>query len=724
MHEQQHKGSITTGNHEHTAEPTLGNSAPSSLGKGDILIVDDVPINLRLLTQMLTKQGYKVRPVTSGAQALIAAQSTPPDLILLDVMMPGMNGYEVCEHLKADERTANIPIIFVSALKEADSKLKGFTAGGVDYVTKPFWAEEVLARVETHLTLRTVQKRLEEQNAQLEREINERLRVEEELRQRNRELTTLYEASTIMKSNLSLDAVLHNVVRQIIQALNSSTCILSLWRPERAQIETLVNYSTIQNEDKLAPPGSIYNLSEYPLTHQVLETGQPIIVQSDDPQGDEAELAFMSKRGIQTLFMLPLTIQEQSVALVELVERTQKREYTPEEIRLAQGLAAQAAIAIQNAQLFEEIKQQEERFRSVTQSANDAIISADSKQNIISWNKAAQTMFGYQREEALSQPLSRLVPEQNMVTYQKGMKRLHSTGEIRPSNPAIETEMLRKDGSKFPVELSLSSWKTDEETFYSAIVRDITTRKQAEKVQRQYAASLEAQNAELDAFAHTVAHDLKNPLTSLIASSMLLEARHTTMSKERLRSYTHTIAQSGHTMNNIIDELLLLASVREMDEIKTHQLDMKHIINMVQNRLAYSIEEYQAEIILPDDWPVATGYGPWVEEVWVNYINNAFKYGGDPPRVELGADVSTAKAGAGTVRFWVRDNGHGLTPEEQKRLFTPFERLHQVRVEGHGLGLSIVRRIVEKLGGQVGVESTVGQGSVFYFSLPRKIEIE
>jgi len=140
--------------------------------QGDILIVDDVPINLRLLTQMLTKQGHKVRPVTSGAQALAAARSTPPDLILLDIMMPGMNGYEVCEHLKADEQTRDIPIIFISALKEAESKLKGFTAGGVDYVTKPFWAEEVLARVETHLTLRTVQRRLEEQNAQLEQEIN------------------------------------------------------------------------------------------------------------------------------------------------------------------------------------------------------------------------------------------------------------------------------------------------------------------------------------------------------------------------------------------------------------------------------------------------------------------------------------------------------------------------------------------------------------------------
>jgi two-component system sensor histidine kinase/response regulator len=141
---------------------------------------------------------------------------------------------------------------------------------------------------------------------------------------------------------------------------------------------------------------------------------------------------------------------------------------------------------------------------------------------------------------------------------------------------------------------------------------------------------------------------------------------------------------------------------------------MASIVAEAQQRLAHMIEEHQAEIILPDTWPVALGHGPWVEEVWVNYLNNAIKYGGQPPHVELGA----TKQPDGMVRFWVRDNGPGLRPEEQARLFTPFTRLDQVRTKGHGLGLSIVGRIVEKLGGQVGVESEVGRGSVFTFTLP------
>jgi two-component system sensor histidine kinase/response regulator len=131
-------------------------------------------------------------------------------------------------------------------------------------------------------------------------------------------------------------------------------------------------------------------------------------------------------------------------------------------------------------------------------------------------------------------------------------------------------------------------------------------------------------------------------------------------------------------------------------------------------RLTHVIEKHEVEVVVPKTWPVAVGYAPWIEEVWVNYLDNAIKYGGRPPRVELGAQ----ELPDGKVRFWVRDNGPGLLPEEQGRLFRPFTRLDQAHTKGHGLGLSIVRRIVEKLDGEVGVESEDGEGSVFSFTLP------
>jgi two-component system sensor histidine kinase/response regulator len=365
----------------------------------DILIVDDTPANLRLLSQMLTERGYKVRAVLSGPQALMAAQAAPPDLILLDIRMPEMDGYEVCQRLKTGEQTRDIPVLFISALSETEDKIKAFTAGGVDYITKPFQIKEVLARVETHLALRNLHRQLQAANAELARQIDE----------------------------------------------------------------------------------------------------------------------------------------------------------------------------------------------------------------------------------------------------------------------------------------------------------------------------LRARNEELDAFAHTVAHDLKNPLNQIVGYAEMLEQYYATLSSvERMKS-VGGIARSGRKMNSIIEELLLLAGVRKT-KVQLVPVDMGQTIAQVQQRLTHLIQEYQAEIVLPAAWPTALGYAPWIEEIWVNYLSNGCKYGGTPPRLALGGDALPD----GRARFWVHDNGDGLTSEEQSRLFTPFTRLDQARARGYGLGLSIVRRIAEKLGGQVGVESdgVPGQGSTFYFTLP------
>ena len=142
--------------------------------RANILAIDDTPANLRLLVGILTEQGYKVRAVPSGKLALAGIRQSPPDLILLDIMMPEMDGYEVCSQLKADEKTRDIPVIFISAINEVLDKVKAFAVGGVDYIAKPFQVEEVLARVETHLALQKLQNNLQYKNEELTK-INEQL---------------------------------------------------------------------------------------------------------------------------------------------------------------------------------------------------------------------------------------------------------------------------------------------------------------------------------------------------------------------------------------------------------------------------------------------------------------------------------------------------------------------------------------------------------------------
>ena len=424
----------------------------NSSNKDSILVVDDMRANLRFLVEILTQQGYTVRPALDGETALASVSARPPDLILLDIMMPRLDGYEVCTRLKANPATCDIPIVFLSALNEVGDKVKAFAMGGVDYITKPFQMEEVLARVATHLTLRKLHKQLATQNEVLKCEVAER-------------------------------------------------------------------------------------------------------------------------------------------------ERTQ-----------------------------------------------DAL--------------------------------------------------------------------------------------------------------------EQYTRELEISNAELDAFAHTVAHDLKTPLTAMLGFSSVLERRITQLSPEQIRERIGLIKQTGHKMTDIINELLLLASVRKMEEVTLSTVNMERITAEAQSRLSTMISERQATIVAPERWPRAWGYAPWLEEVWVNYMSNALKYGGKPeagvaPHIELGwrkTDTNGAKqetemekalnnhcpaasfqhcASQNTTPqlcFWVRDNGPGISTTAQAQLFTEFTRLEQSRAQGHGLGLSIVRRIVEKLGGQVGVESQIGAGSTFWFSLPPRAE--
>jgi signal transduction histidine kinase len=375
------------------------NASPVKTSAADILVVDDTPANLRLLWQILSETGYKVRAVLDGPRALAAAQAAPPDLILLDIRMPDMDGYQVCQQLKSDERTRDIPVLFISALSETEDKLKAFAAGGVDYITKPFQQAEVLARVQTHLSLRDLSRQLQAANAELARQL----------------------------------------------------------------------------------------------------------------------------------------------------------------------------------------------------------------------------------------------------------------------------------------------------------------------------AELEARNQDLDAFAHTVAHDIRNPVSLMVGHSEFLLEQIDDLSAEERNHSLQMLTRTSDKITNILDELLLLSEVRQVD-VQLEPLDMRAIVAEAQKRLSHMMQDLDAKIVIPAAWPPAMGHTAWIEEIWVNYLSNGCKYGGRPPRLELGGEALPD----GHARFWIKDNGDGVAPEALVRLFTPFTRLDQVRAQGHGLGLSIVRRIVEKLGGEVGVasEGLPGQGSVFSFTLP------
>ncbi len=237
--------------------------------------------------------------------------------------------------------------------------------------------------------------------------------------------------------------------------------------------------------------------------------------------------------------------------------------------------------------------------------------------------------------------------------------------------------------------------------------------KKSQQEQWRYSLKLAEQNEELEAFAHTVAHDLKNPISAILMATVSIS--DPSLPEGEKQSFVADIKETAVKMNSIIENLMMLSRVRKTD-LHLEELDMQEIMDSVLLRLRLLIHEYQPEIKTPQQWPVAIGYAPWIEEVWANYLSNAIQYGGKPAVIEIGTDTQPD----GRLRFWIRDNGCGIPLEEQTKLFKPFSQIQSLKSIGHGLGLSIVRRIVERLDGDVGVESQPGQGSTFYFTLPAK----
>jgi len=381
-------------------------------------------------------------------------------------------------------------------------------------------------------------------------------------------------------------------------------------------------------------------------------------------------------------------------------------------VEVRQRMAELVASEIECQRAQEALRETRDYLENLFNYANAPIIVWDPAFRITRFNHAFERLTGYTAGEVVGRELRLLFPEASRDESLSKIARALS-GEYWES---VEIPILRQDGeTRLALWNSANIYAEDGTTLMATIAQgvDITERKQAEEALRQRTIELQARNEELDAFAHTVAHDLRSPLTLITGFAELLEYHCAAMLDEEWQNCLHSIVQNGRKMSSLIDGLLLLAGVRKM-EVEMGPLDMASIVAEAQQRLAHVIEEHQAEIVLPAAWPVALGYGPWVEELWANYLSNAIKYGGRPPRVELGATVQSD----GMACFWVRDNGPGLTPEEQARLFTPFTRLDQISAKGYGLGLSIVRRIVGKLGGQAAVETEIGRGSVFTFTLP------
>lgn len=347
----------------------------------------------------------------------------------------------------------------------------------------------------------------------------------------------------------------------------------------------------------------------------------------------------------------------------------------------------------------------------------DGIIVLDDHERIADVNPAFLDIVQKNKKEILGKSLSDTFPHRKSLIEQ-----LFRNESLSPLE--LEAE-LKGEKKYFDIRVSPLHIKKQDFSGHLVVLRDITVRtiyeQEINKTNLQLKmeiAEKEKLIADLDAFDHTVAHDLKNVIGSIITTTDLLQSELDQRHYHNLEEINELIRLSANKSFHVIKELLTLASVR-LQDVKTEEIDMTKVFEESEKRVMDMIESSGAKIIKPKDWPSAIGYEPWIEEAWVNFLSNAIKYGGKPPVIELGADQLYADK---KVRYWIKDNGNGLTEREQQKLFKKYERFNQTHIEGHGLGLSIVKRIIEKLGGEVGVISNAipGEGCVFYFILSQE----
>jgi PAS domain S-box-containing protein len=344
--------------------------------------------------------------------------------------------------------------------------------------------------------------------------------------------------------------------------------------------------------------------------------------------------------------------------------------------------------------------------RTLLESLAEGVVIVDRFGTILLVNGRAEELFGYPKQEIVGKPHAVLLPERFRKAHDEHMAHFFAEPRIRPMGQGLELVGRRRDGSEFPLEISLSFLETVNGCLAMAFISDISRRREAEQ-------ALVERNRELDAFAHTVAHDMKGSLAVVMGYSKLLDDSSHRLPQEQIRDSVKAIWTTGVKLNQLIEELLFLSSVSR-ENVPSVPVDMSPLVAAAIGRLTSLIDRRNARIEVADHFPLALGYGPWIEEVWYNYLSNAIKYGGTPPVVRLGGTVR----GDGYVDFWVRDNGLCLTTEEMVGIFAYGRTRKDTDEEGYGLGLSIVKRIVEKLNGQAAVTSHPEGGCVFTFSLP------
>ena len=678
-----------------------------------VLVADDNPVDVSLIKAQLAGAGFDVTGVASGAEALEIVREAAPDVILLDALMGGLDGYEICRRIKADPATEGIPVVMITALHETSDKIRALEVGASDFLTKPVDRAELLARVRTLLQVKKLNDRLAASDA------GQRALVDE-LTQSVERLKGLGEISRAITSNLNLDEALASIVTRAVQLSGADDGSIREYDPATQTLpyrasyglsEEAINEARSRDGDpRLHDWG---NLGQAVRTRQIFQIGD---VEALTPAelGPDQELALARRlerwrrRGIRTLLVVPLIGQDMTGVLV--MHRKTPGEFSAETIDLLQAFAAHSAIAIQNARLFERLQQEStaiERERqtlsAIMAGMSDGLIVVDPAVCIRYCNAKASellsadssTMVGCRIEDLLSSSKTLAEPAAAIGRLKSALARVSE----RPAFELTLSGPPRRDllALVFPV-TGIPSEGLDS----GVLLHDVTHERDLARTK--------------DELVSVVSHELRTPLASLVGFAELLLKRD--YNEAQRREFLTVMYEEGRRLTGLISDFLDLQRMESGRQ--TVNLRPLQIGPVLERAVASAGEDEMRPIVVDvaDDLPLVEADPDHLHQVLVNLLSNARKYSPMGGEIRLAAELSRR----GGLKVTVEDHGLGLPPEALPRLFQKFYRVDNSdrrSIAGTGLGLAICRQIIAEHGGRIRAQSAgLGHGSRFYFTLP------
>lgn len=467
------------------------------------------------------------------------------------------------------------------------------------------------------------------------------------------------------------------------------------------------------------------------LPGRVLAEGKPVWIMDVHDDANFPRIHAAADLGVRAGFGFPVLVEKEILAVLEFFS---ERAVEPDNqlLEVMANIGTTLGRIIQQKRAEEALRESEMRFRSIAHSANDAIITANSDGNIISWNHGAEKIFGYNEQQILGQPLTTIIPHRFREAHLRGLQRVNETGESRVIGKTVELAGVRKSGAEFPLELSLASWKLRGHTFYSGIIRDISERKMAEENLRKFAEELEARvQAGIDALREAermaaygnmvacVAHEIRHPVFALRSTAYVL--RDKIRDQGNLASQFAILERETDRISRLMEDLLEFAKPATL-ELSSVAADS--LLELAKEEfLARGDGRIQVEVIAPAAGiPAVMMDRDRILQVMVNLMLNAQKHARNATTIRLSAapaepphfEESAPTAVDGCVRFQVQNDGAGIPPDLLPKIFEPFFTTGK----GTGLGLAIVRRIILEHAGSVHVESGTPEGTTFSFLLP------